>query len=100
MESSSYMASLYFPPSKAKKWWMETLNYIKQFQLKYKMDAKKQTIEIYEDIQNDNIKPLRLTRDQSDTPIYRIEKYNRHLYPLSTIVLERKQKCEMNENDF
>lgn len=65
------------------------MEYIKQFHLKNKMDASKRTIEIFEDIQNDNIKPLRLTREQSDSPVRRIDKHNRYLYPISTIILEK-----------
>lgn len=87
---SSYITSVQFPPHRAKQWWSETREFVKFLHLQYKLDLVKRSVEIFDDIKNRKIDPLRLTRSISIDAKYINKSFskfslksNRLLYPLA-----------------
>lgn len=69
---SSYMASMRFKALRAKKWWLETIQFLNTIRSTHKLSSA----HIYDEIEKQNIEPLQLTRISSP------ENYRR-TYPLS-----------------
>lgn len=78
---SSYMASMRFKAMRAKKWWLETIQFLNTIRSTHKLPSTY----IYNEIEKRNIVPLQLTRISSpDTARTSTRHHNpRRTYPLS-----------------
>lgn len=90
---SSYMASVNFRAQRVKRWWNETLDYLKSAGIRGRSDSEKRSCEIFRDIRCDKIKPLKLTRSESTDEKLALmspsrAKSNRSIYPLAKNVIE------------
>lgn len=76
------MASMRFKAMRAKKWWLETMKFLNSIRITRNL----QTVHIFEEIENQHIEPLQLTRisspDTARTSTRRQQ--HRRTYPLST----------------
>lgn len=90
---SSYMASMRFKALRAKKWWLETINFLNSIRTTHKLPSTY----IYDEIEKRNIEPLQLTRISSpETARTSTRRQNpRRTYPLSTGCIDFESDAQL-----
>lgn len=89
------MASMRFKALRAKKWWLETLQFLNTIRSTHKLPSTY----IYDEIEKRNIEPLQLTRISSpETGRTSIRRHNqRRTYPLSVGCIDFETDAHLSQ---